>query len=243
MKMHKTPVVLVTGSTSGIGLEIARKFVDEGCSVIQNAREFPEKNRLIGSDFFAADVTKKEECKTLSKDVLSKYKNIDILICNVGSGTPLRNVTSSNETWNHYLSVNLFSTTNIIDTFLPLMHNGKVIAISSICGSDLIIDAPIEYSVAKAALNHYMQLLALKYAKSGHMLNIITPGNVNFPGSRWSDKLNDDEAGTLNYINENVPLGNFIEASEIADLAFYLTSSANKSITGSIIPIDGGQGL
>ncbi len=213
--MHKTPVVLVTGSTSGIGLEIARKFVDEGCSVIQNAREFPDKNRLIGSDFFAADVTKKEDCITLSKDVLSKYKNIDILICNVGSGTPLRNVTSSNETWNHYLSVNLFSTTNIIDTFLPLMRNGKIIAISSICGSDLIIDAPIEYSVAKAALNHYMQL----------------------------DKLNDDEAGTLNYINENVPLGNFIEASEIADLAFYLTSSANKSITGSIIPIDGGQGL
>ena len=241
--MHKSPVVLVTGSTSGIGLEIAEKFKNEGCTVIQNARKFPDNNRLIGSDFFTADVTKKEECETLSKDVLSKYKNIDILICNVGSGTPLKKVSSSSETWNNYLATNLFSTTNVIDTFLPLMNNGKVIAISSICGSDLIIDAPIEYSVAKAALNHYMQLLALKYAKSGHMFNVITPGNVNFPESRWSEKLKEDKVGTLNYIKENVPLGAFVEPNEIANLAYYLTSSANKSITGLIIPIDGGQGL
>jgi 3-oxoacyl-[acyl-carrier protein] reductase len=241
--MHKSPVVLVTGSTSGIGLEIAEKFVNEGCSVIQNARKFPDNNSLIGSDFFTADVTKKEECETLSKNILSKYKNIDILICNVGSGTPLKNISSSSETWNHYLAFNLFSTTNVIDTFLPLMNNGKVLAISSICGSDLIIDAPIEYSVAKAALNHYMQLLALKYAKFGHMFNVITPGNVNFPESRWSEKLKEDKVGTLNYIKENVPLGVFVEPNEIANLAYYLTSSANKSITGSIIPIDGGQGL
>jgi 3-oxoacyl-[acyl-carrier protein] reductase len=241
--MHKAPVVLVTGSASGIGLEIARKFVIEGYSVIQNARKTPDKSKVVGSDFFAADVTKKEECEALSKEILSKYKKIDILVCNVGSGTPLKTATSSRDTWEHFLSLNLFSTTNIIDTFLPIMHAGKIVAISSICGSDLIIDAPIEYSVAKAALNHYVQLLALKYAKDGHMFNVITPGNVNFSGSRWSDKLKEDQVGTLNYINENVPLGNFIEPSEIANLTFYLTSSANKSMTGSIIPIDGGQGL
>jgi len=241
--MNKKPVVLVTGSTSGIGLEIARKFVNEGYSVIQNARKTPDNSKIIGNDFFAADVTKKEECEALSKEVLDKYKKIDILVCNVGSGIPLKNITASYDTWAHFISLNLFSTTNIVDTFLPLMHAGKIVAISSICGSDLIIDAPIEYSVAKAALNHYIQLLALKHAKDGHMFNVITPGNVNFPGSRWSDKLKEDQARTLNYINENVPLGNFIEPSEIANLTFYLTSSANKSITGSIIPIDGGQGL
>ena len=241
--MHEKPVVLVTGSTSGIGLEIARKFVNEGHCVIQNARKPPDKSKIVGNDFFAADVTKKIECEALSKEVFSKYKKIDILVCNVGSGTPLKTISSSRVTWEHFLSLNLFSTTNIVESFLPIMNAGKIVAISSICGSDLIIDAPVEYSVAKSALNHYIQLLALKHAKDGHIFNVITPGNVNFPGSRWSDKLNKDQVGTLNYINENVPLGNFIEPSEIANLTFYLTSSANKSITGSIIPIDGGQGL
>jgi 3-oxoacyl-[acyl-carrier protein] reductase len=241
--MNNVPIVLVTGSTSGIGLEVARKFVNEGCIVIQNARNIPEKSRIIGNDFFAADVTKIEECKALSKEVLNKYKKIDILICNVGSGAPPKNSMSSEKIWDHYLSLNLFSTTNVVETFLPIMHSGKIIAISSICGSNLINDAPIEYSVAKSALNHYIQLLALIYAKAGHMFNVITPGNVVFPGSRWSEKLIENEVETLNYIKNNVPIGNFIEPNEIANLAYFLTSSANKSITGSIIPVDGGQGL
>ena len=141
------------------------------------------------------------------------------------------------------LSLNLFSTTNIIDTFLPIMQAGKIVVISSICGSDLISDAPIEYSVAKAALNHYIRLIALKYSKAGHMFNIISPGNVLFAGSRWSEKLVQDQESTLNYIKKTVPLGNFIQPNEIADLAYFLTSPSNKSITGSIIPVDGGQVL
>jgi len=241
--MHKYPIVLVTGSTSGIGLEIARKFVNEGGSVIQNARNIPNKSRIIGSDFFAADVTNKSECEALYKKIVSKYKGIDILICNVGSGAPRENFITSREKWDHYLSLNLFSAINTIDVFLPLMHSGKILVISSICGSGLIRNAPIEYSVAKAALNHYIKLLALNYAKSGHIFNIISPGNVVYQGSRWSERLIEDEAGTLNYIKNNVPLGNFIDPKEIANLAFFLTSSANKSITGSIIPVDGGQGL
>jgi 3-oxoacyl-[acyl-carrier protein] reductase len=75
------------------------------------------------------------------------------------------------------------------------------------------------------------------------MFNLITPGNVLFPGSRWSEKLVENEAETLNYIKNNVPIGRFIEPNEIANLTYYLTSSANLSITGSIIPVDGGQGL
>ena len=63
--MDKALVALVTGSTSGIGLEIARKFVKEGHFVIQNARKMPNKNKIVGNDFFAADVTKKDECEVL----------------------------------------------------------------------------------------------------------------------------------------------------------------------------------
>jgi 3-oxoacyl-[acyl-carrier protein] reductase len=241
--MSNSPIVLVTGSTSGIGLAIARKYVDEGYVVIQNSKKLPEKSKILGKDYFSADVTNKTECEILRRNIENKYRKIDILICNVGSGAPLKIPLTTSDSWDHYLSLNLFSTTNVIETFLPIMHCGKVVSISSICGSDLISDAPIEYSVAKAALNHYVQLLALKYASQGHMFNLITPGNVIFPGSRWSEKLGEDEEGTLSYIKKEVPTGKFIEPNEIAELTYFLTSSANKSITGSIIPVDGGQGL
>lgn len=241
--LSKPPIVLVTGSTSGIGLEISRKFAKEGCTVIQNARNIPDKSRIIGDDFFVADVTNIHDCEILAQEVLNKYEKIDILISNVGSGTPKRNSSSSTDKWNHFLSINLFSAINVIESFLPRMHSSKILAISSICGSALVNDAPIEYSVSKAALNHYMRLLALRYANSGHMFNVISPGNVLFEDSRWSEKLVDDKVGTLNYIKNNVPMGNFIGPEEIADLAYFLTSSANKSITGTVIRVDGGQGL
>ena len=160
----------------------------------------------------------------------------------MGSG---KNIESSisQDRWDHFIRMNLFSASNIIDHALPLLNNSSVTVISSICADAVIDGAPVEYSTAKAALNQYIKVMAKKYAKSEIRFNSVSPGNVMFDGSQWAEKLKLDEKNTINYIREKVPMGKFIEPQDIAEMAYYLSSIKSRFITGQNFVIDGGQSL
>jgi len=235
-------IVLVTGSSKGIGLSIAKKFKESKWVVIQNSRSEISEDSLIGDISITADVTKSDEVMNLVKTIKDVYGHLDAIVCNVGSG---KNIDSSNsqERWDHFIRVNLFSASNIIDNALPLLNNSSVTVISSICADAVIDGAPVEYSAAKAALNQYVKVMAKKHAKSDIRFNSISPGNVIFDGSQWAEKLKSDEKNTTNYIKEKVPMGRFIEPQDIAEMAYYLSSAKSRFITGENFVIDGGQSL
>ena len=240
--MNNEQIVLVTGSSKGIGLSIARKFKKERWSVIQNSRNEISKDSLIGDTYIFADVTKSDEVISLIKQIKDTYGHLDAIVCNVGSG---KNLDSSNsqERWDYFIKVNLFSATNIVDQALPLLENSSVTVISSICGNSAIDGAPVEYSTAKAALNQYIKVMAKKYAEREIRFNSVSPGNVIFDGSQWEEKLKSDKKNTNDYIKQNVPMGKFIEPQDVAEMVYHLSSNNSRFITGQNFVIDGGQSL
>jgi 3-oxoacyl-[acyl-carrier protein] reductase len=237
-------VVLVTGSTRGIGLAIAKKFHGNGDIIIQNARNQASNTEIL-ENFELGDVSSKTQSKAIVDSVVNKYGKIDILICNVGNGSQAESFVSDEVKWNEFLKSNLFSATNIIEESIPslLESKGSVISISSIVAQMNIDQAPIEYSCAKAALNKYMCLMAKRYASHGIRFNVISPGNVLFEGSVWDRKLQENKKETLGYIQKNVPIGEFIQTDAVAEAVFFLCDPSQSSITGQVLAIDGGQTL
>lgn len=238
-------VVLVSGSTKGIGKTIAKRFIDDGYLVIQNSRNKIDKLDLVATKYIQFDVTNFQDCLKLIETVQTEFGRLDVLVCNVGSGAELEKNVSSEKRWHHFIDNNLLSTTYLVDAALPLLlkSRGNVVAISSICGSSQVKGAPVEYSVSKAALNMFVKSMALKYGKSGIRFNAISPGNLMFNGSTWHTKLKKNEAEVNKFIIDNVPMGVFIEPEDIAEAVLFLGSNKSRFTTGVIINVDGGQSI
>ena len=248
MKLNlKGKNVLITGSTSGIGLQIARSFYKEESNIILNGRNNLKLenaiNSMPGSCGFLADVTIPEEAKSLVNFVKTNLKSLDILICNVGSGKSIAPLDETYEEWQKSFAVNFWSVTNVIQYSIDLLttNKGNIVCISSICGNETITGAPITYSCAKAALNHYVKTISKPLATKGIRINAVSPGNIIFPGSSWEKKKNNDELTVESYLNENVPLKRFGTPEEISSMVCFLSSKNAAFTTGSVFTIDGGQ--
>jgi NAD(P)-dependent dehydrogenase (short-subunit alcohol dehydrogenase family) len=236
-------VALVSGSTNGIGKVIAARFVSEGYTVIQNSRNKLNNYDLLGARHIEGDVTNYKICLEIIESIKAEYGRLDVLVCNVGSGADLQTNILPEERWSHFLSTNLLSCTFLVDSALQLLikSKGNVVAISSICGYGIVKGAPVEYSVAKAALNMYIKSIALKHGGDGIRFNAVSPGNVMFEGSTWHTKFKKNEKQVTKYISENVPMGEFIKPEAIAEAVIFLASDGSKSTTGVVLNIDGGQ--
>ena len=234
-------VALVTGSTRGIGLAIAERLVADGFRVVTNGRTTPEK--IIGEAHIQADITRPDELSNLVEFIKMKFGNVDVLVCNVGSGKQIKEI-APEDRWRYFLSMNLFSAVYPIEGMIKesLLKNAKIIGISSIA-STKTTSAPIEYSAAKAALNSYFKNMAFSYASSGMNFNILSLGNVLFPGSTWEEKIKINKDSVNSYVAENVPVNRFATLDEIADVASFLASTKCGFMTGTTITVDGGQSL
>ena len=116
-----------------------------------------------------------------------------------------------------------------------------IICISSICGCEVIPNAPITYSVAKAALNSYVKGISRPLAENNININAIAPGNLIFEGSVWEEKLKNDKIGVLEMLKKEVILNRFGTPEEISNFVIFLLSSFSSFSTGKTFIVDGGQ--
>lgn len=240
---------LVTGSSRGIGREIAEILHAEGCRVAVNGRDADglasTVSQLPGSIGIVGDVSQPQEARRVVFEVVGAFGSLDILVCNVGSG---RSVPPGNETpeeWQRVFAQNLWGATNVIEaaTEALVSSRGAVVCISSICGLQVIPGAPVTYSVAKAALNAYVRGIARPLGAQGVRINAVAPGNILFEGSVWSRKLAEDRLAVEAMLQRDVPLVRLGTPADVAHLAAYLASPRGGFATGQVWTLDGGQAV
>lgn len=237
---------LVTGSSRGIGRAIAEALRVEGCKVVLNARHSDELKATaaaLQSPAIAGDVTRADEARRIVDEAVGLLGQLDILVCNVGSGRSVAPGTETPEEWQRVFALNLWSAIHTVEAARSALANsrGAVVCISSICGLEVVPGAPVTYSVAKAALHAYVRGIARPLGAQGIRINAIAPGNILFDGSVWQTKLAADAAGVQAMLQANVPLQRLGTPREIAELAAYLASPRSGFATGSIWTLDGGQ--
>lgn len=241
----KGKIALVTGSSRGIGKAIAQTLHAEGCTVVLNGRNAALlKSVAAGMNVacVAGDVSLEAQARDVVGTVLSEFNSLDILVCNVGSGTSLPPGQEDWTEWDRMLGLNLRAAVNAVGAARTALSASKGVAlcISSICGS-AALGAPLAYSAAKAALNSYVRGMSRVMADEGVRINALAPGNICFEGSSWERRLGTDPQAVQDMLARQVALKRLGTADEIANVAAFLCSSKSSFITGEVLVVDGGQ--
>jgi NAD(P)-dependent dehydrogenase (short-subunit alcohol dehydrogenase family) len=243
--MNNKGNVLITGSSSGLGFHLAKLYINDGYNVFINGSSPSKLNKAkktLSTDGMVCNVVNERDCRALIKNCEKSIGGIDILVCNVGSGTSVKTGTESLKEWKRVFDLNLFSTINTVDAFVKNTKSKKtsIICISSICGHEFIPGAPVTYSVAKAALNVYVKNYSKHLVHKNFYLNGIVCGNILFDGSSWDKKLKSKKFSKKEVLKD-VPVSMFASPQDIYQAAKFLSCKDSSFICGSLVMVDGGQ--
>ncbi|RKH35310.1 SDR family NAD(P)-dependent oxidoreductase [Corallococcus sicarius] len=243
---------LVTGSSRGIGRAIATVLSREGAKVCVCARHLEpleaiaKELRSEGAQVatVVADVATQAGAYSAVDSAVRAFGALDILVNNVGgSGGAGAFDVASSEQWADVLQRNLMSAVWCSQRAVPLMRatgGGSIIHLSSIFGREYATSAP--YSAAKAGLIAMTKEMAVDLAPHRIRVNAVAPGSIFFPGGSWDKRQQRDPEAVARMVREQIPWGRFGTPEEVADVVAFLASERAKWVTGSTLPVDGGQG-
>ena len=244
-------IVLVTGSSRGLGLAIAERYLREGAVVTVCGSGQESVDRAMGvlresfaDDLlfpFVGDLTSQDAIESLVDGIKARFGRIDIAIANLGGGSGMRGVAVPESEWSRLLALNFHAsrrlTEVLVDKGAPL---SALLFISSIAGCENL-GAPMPYEVAKAALRAYSKSVSAQLAEKGVRVNVISPGNILAEGGTWEKKLQENPIAVAEMLQERVSMNRLANASEIANVVYFVASEDNSFMTGSNIIVDGGQ--
>ena len=243
-------VAIITGSSKGIGLAIARGLAEHGANIVLSSRNQEvldvQVNKLkkdgLNAVAHSCHVGDENQRKDLIKKTIESFGKIDILVNNAAINPvydSLENISS--EVYEKMMNVNLkaaFDLSNLCFPHLKAEKNGSIINISSVEGLKPSLGLGI-YSITKAALIMLTQVQAKEWGKHGIRSNAICPG---FIKTKFSSALWKNEA-LISQVKNQLPAGRVAEPIEMSGLAVYLASSAGSYTTGGIYTADGGDML
>jgi len=241
----KNKVALITGGTSGIGLEAAKLFRNEGARLIVsgiNPARLQEASRHLGPDVLAvrADLRVRADIDELIYTIQKKFGHLDVLFANAGIGlaAPLEAVTE--EQIDEQFSVNFKGIFLTIQKAAPLLgKRGSIVVTTSFLNA---VGTPglSVLSATKAAVRSLVRSLGAELAPRGIRVNAVSPGPINTP-FHGKLGLSENELGkAAARIEAQVPLHRFGKADEIAKAALFLASEDSSFMTGAELVVDGG---
>jgi NAD(P)-dependent dehydrogenase (short-subunit alcohol dehydrogenase family) len=255
-------VVLVTGASKGIGLEVARAAAEAGGQVVAGSRTVtPGLAELASSASVitvSTDLVRPGAADRLVAAAEETFGGVDVLVNNVG-GLPGRAprlggfMSVSDEDWQQALDLNLFSTIRAVRAAVPSILRRGGGAIVNVSSMNALLPDPsvVDYSAAKAAITNLSKSLSAELAPQGIRVNTVSPGPVSTElwtepgavGEQLAAALGTDVAGAMGAMADGlggIKLGRFGTPQEVARLVLFLASDAASWMTGTDVVIDGG---
>ena len=245
-------VAIVTGASRGLGKGIALGLAAEGCRLAVCARgedalrAAAAEMEAQGADVLALplDLTGTDAAQQLVDATLTRFGQVDILVNNIGGNRRKAFAETTDDDWDAVLEVNLKAHIRCSRAAIPHMKaagGGAILFISSIFGREAGGTGLSIYNTTKSALISMAKIMALELAPDGIRVNCLAPGSIRFPGGSWDRRVKADPEGMKAFVAQNLPVGRFGTAEEIADVATFLVSERASLVTGACLNVDGGQ--
>ena len=249
---------LITGSTSGIGLGIATALAAQGANVMLNGlgseqeidAALAQVRAAPGAraEFSSADVRNPDDIAELVTRTVDSFGGIDILVNNAGIQHVAPVQEFPTEKWDDILAINLSSAFHTIRNAVPHMLSAGGGRIVNVASAHATVASPFKsaYVAAKHGIAGLTKTVALELAESGITVNAVSPGYVLTPlvenqvTATASARGISESAVVQDVMLAAQPTRKFITIEQVADLVLFLCSESSASITGSILPIDGG---
>ena len=249
---------IVTGSTSGIGLGIAEALARAGANLMMNgfgdakeiaaARVRLEKEHGVTVLYSAADMMNPEEIAGMTNEAREAFDTVDILVNNAGIQHVSPVETFPPEKWDAIIAINLSAAFHGIRAVVPGMKKRRFGRIINIASAHALVASPFKaaYVAAKHGIAGLTKAVALEVAEHGITVNAIAPGYVltplveaQIPDTAKARGISEDEV-KRDVLLAAQPSKQFVTVEQLGELAVFLCSEAAASITGAILPVDGG---
>lgn len=237
-------VVLITGTSSGIGVRFARVLHAAGAQVVMAARRLDRLDALAselpGSVAVPADVSFPDECARLVDHVMTRFGRVDVLVNNAGTVANFRPEDEPYDEWRRVMAVNLdaaFVLSQQCANASMFAKSGVIVNVASMLGlvsSGRLTQA--SYSASKGGLVNLTRELACLWARKGVRVNALCPG---FFDSELTNDLIEDEGGAK-WLRSQTPMGRVGAEGELDGALLFLCSDASSYMTGQALVVDGG---
>jgi len=236
-------VVLITGSSSGIGAEAAHRFAGSGATVVINSVTSVDAGRALaaelpGSTYVQADVSDEADTSRLIEEVVATHGRLDVLVNNAGTTAVIPHgdlEAASPDVWRRIFDTNVIGTWQLTVAAVPHLRasgRGQVVNVSSLAG-ERPVGSSIPYACSKAALSHMTRLLANTLGPDIRV-NAVAPGLVDTP---WTE----DWTVVREFVTAQAPMQRSATPEDVAEVILGLARS--NYVTGQVVLVDGGLSL
>lgn len=242
----KNKIAIITGGSSGIGLDTARKFIEEGAYVYITGRNEEKLKETIGLlknniSYIKADVSKKEDMQNVYETIKKEKGKLDIIFANAGVGKyiKLEDITEEDIDWT--FNINVKGTIFTVQCLLPLLTKGSSIIINTSITSNLGIPDFSLYAAAKSAQKSFIHSWTADLKDRKIRVNAISPGII--PTSAATKELGrsiEEEIKKQEERAKLIPAGRIGNVKDISNAVVFLASDESNYINGIELTVDGG---